>query len=268
MQLIYGGKTSQSLPKTQFTTGFCLSANPSHYNNTEESIKLLREIGVPYVEKIRAKLDDPKQSALLIWDVFRGQKTESVEVLKENNIHNEYIPNNMTNYYQPLDLMTNKWAKKFLKTKFSQWYSEQIQDALDNGKAIEDIEVKVPLSVMKPLHGCWLIEMYHELTSARCKKVIKSGWERSGTLDAITLSSKKLPKLDPFTDIYLLESDEIPDFPETEEVHEEYERDEVEFFDESSRSEWEEDETRNAFDIFENGDWKDKAFMLSLMLFF
>ena len=158
MQLIYGGKTSQSLPKIQFPTGFYLSANPSHYSSTEESLKLLKEIVVPYAEKIRAKLDDPKQSALLIWDVFRHQKTESViEVLKENNIHAEYIPNNMTNYYQPLDLTTNKWAKEFLNTKFLQWHSKQIQDALDSDKAIEDIEVKVLLSVMKPIHGCWLL---------------------------------------------------------------------------------------------------------------
>ena len=43
---------------------------------------------VQHVEKKRAKLDDPKQSALLIWDAFRGQKTDSViEVSKENNIH-------------------------------------------------------------------------------------------------------------------------------------------------------------------------------------
>ena len=143
----------------------------------------------------------------------------------------------MTNYYQPLDLTKNKWAKKCLKTKFSQWYSEQIQDTFDGDKAIEDIEVKVPLGVMKPLHGCWLIEMYNELTSARCKKVIKSGWDRSGILDAITLGSKKLPKLDPFADIDPHESDEIPDFTETDEVHEVYKHDEVEFFDESSGSE-------------------------------
>ena len=58
MKLIYGGKTSQWLPKIQLPTGFCLSANPSHYSNTEESIKLLKEMVVPYVEKIRAKLDD------------------------------------------------------------------------------------------------------------------------------------------------------------------------------------------------------------------
>ena len=45
-----------------------------HYSNTEELIKLLKEIVVPFVEKIRAKLDDPNQSALLIWDVFCGRK--------------------------------------------------------------------------------------------------------------------------------------------------------------------------------------------------
>ena len=76
----------------------------------------------------------------------------------------------MTNTYQPLNLTTNKWAEEFLKTKFLQLYSEQIQDALDSDKAIEDIEVKVPLSVMKALHGCWLIKMYNELTSARMQK--------------------------------------------------------------------------------------------------
>ena len=116
VQSIYCGKTSQSLPKIQFPTAFCLMTSPSQYSNTEESIKLLKEIMVPYVEKIRAKLDDPKQSALLIWDVFHGQKTESViEVLKENNIHTKYIPNNMTSYYQPLVWRQLSGPKNFLK---------------------------------------------------------------------------------------------------------------------------------------------------------
>ena len=91
---------------------------------------------------------------------------------------------------------------------------------------------------------------------------------RSRILDAITLGSQKLPKLDPFADIDPLESDEIPDLPETEEVYEEYKHDEAEFFGEISGSEWEEDEARNAFGIFENDDWKDKAFAVSFILFF
>ena len=34
MQLIYKGKTSQSLPKVKFLDGFSLSANESHYSQT------------------------------------------------------------------------------------------------------------------------------------------------------------------------------------------------------------------------------------------
>ena len=44
MQLIYGGKTAQGLPKFKFTESFSLSANPKHFSNTMESLKLLDEI--------------------------------------------------------------------------------------------------------------------------------------------------------------------------------------------------------------------------------
>ena len=120
MQLIYMGKTSQSFLKMTFPDGFSLSANGKHFSNTNESIKYLKEIVIPYVEQKRNERDQTDQAALLIWDVFRGQKTEPVlEVLRKTNIITEYIPNNMTNYYQPLDCTTNKWAKEFMKNKFS-----------------------------------------------------------------------------------------------------------------------------------------------------
>ena len=81
----------------------------------------------------------------------------------------------MTNYYQPLNLTTNKWAKDYMKAKFSEWYSQQVREAIDSGKSIEDIEIKFPLSVMKPLHGSWLIDMCNELTSENSKEVPIAG---------------------------------------------------------------------------------------------
>ena len=129
----------------------------------------------------------------------------------------------MTNYYQPLNLTTNKWAKDYMKAKFSEWYSQQVREAIDSGKSIEDIEIEFPLSVMKPLHGSWLIDMYNKLTSQNCKEMIKSGWDRSGIMDAISPGSKNLPTLDPFADIDPLESEENVDFPDAEQVNEEYE---------------------------------------------
>ena len=74
MQLLYGGKTNQSLPKFEFPLGFSLSANPKHCSNTAESIMLIKEIIMSYIEKERISLELPKtQPALLIMDVFRGQ---------------------------------------------------------------------------------------------------------------------------------------------------------------------------------------------------
>ena len=82
---------------------------------------------MPYIEQKRKESDWTDQAALLIRDVFRGQKTEPVlEVLRKNNIITAYIPNNMTNYYQLVDCTTNKRAKEFMKNKFSTWYTKEV----------------------------------------------------------------------------------------------------------------------------------------------
>ena len=74
MQLIYGGKSNQSLPKYKFPASFSLSVNPTHYSNREESIKFLNKIILPYVIKTREQLSLPTdQKALFIFGVFIGQ---------------------------------------------------------------------------------------------------------------------------------------------------------------------------------------------------
>ena len=95
-QLIYKEKTTQSLPKIDFPNGFSLSVNEKHFSNTQESIKFLKEIVIPFVDKKRSELKNPRQAALLIWDVFSGQKiTPTLDILKENNIITEYVPSNI-----------------------------------------------------------------------------------------------------------------------------------------------------------------------------
>ena len=47
IQLIYGGKTVQSLSKFGLPEGFSFSANLKHCSNTAESIKIIKEIIVP-----------------------------------------------------------------------------------------------------------------------------------------------------------------------------------------------------------------------------
>ena len=50
---------------------------------------------IRYVEAERnKKTGNPDQFALLIWDVYQGQKTEEVtSLLRENKIVDQYVPN-------------------------------------------------------------------------------------------------------------------------------------------------------------------------------
>ena len=174
-QIIYGGKTSRSLPKVKFPDGFSLSANEKHYSNTEEVCKQLKEIVIPYVQEEREKMGDLEQFALFIWDVFRGQKTEKVStLLRENKILFEFVLNNMTPYFQVLDLIVNGWLKHFMSIKFNEWFAGQLRSQLDSKVPIENIDIKFLLTTMKPLHAGWLISSYDKLSSAEGKQVILS----------------------------------------------------------------------------------------------
>ena len=98
-------------------------------------------------------------------DVFRGQMTNGViSLLKENNIILIRVPAKMTHIFQPLDLTVNQWAKKIMRERFSQWYAGVIRQHLDEGKILKEVEIKFPLSVVKPLHATWIIEMYNEIS--------------------------------------------------------------------------------------------------------
>ena len=162
VQLIYGGKTAQSIPRTKFPESFSLSAYVKHLSNTTESIKLIHEIILPYVERERRCLDSEGQPTLLIIDVFRGQKTQSVlDLLKENNILLVRVPANMTHIFQPLDLTVNRSTKSFFKCKLIEWYSNEIKLQLEAGAKLDDIEVKLTFTPLKALHSTWIIKFYN-----------------------------------------------------------------------------------------------------------
>ena len=134
VQLIYGGKTSQSLPRYRFQKGFCLSFNPKHFSNTNESITFLKETITPYVVKQRQLLKgQADQKILVIIDIFTGRMTvEVLNTYEEANILIINVPANMTKYYQPIDLTVNGYAKRFLKSKFTEWCSSRVRAYLDN----------------------------------------------------------------------------------------------------------------------------------------
>ena len=115
---------------------------------------MIEEIILPYVSKERQKMDRPNQVARVIFDVYRVQITGDVlKLFKQNHIDTVFFPANMTGILQSLDLTVNGSAKKFCKKKYSHWYMEQIMKQLDDGKSIKEIDVKLQLTTLKPLHA-------------------------------------------------------------------------------------------------------------------
>ena len=105
VQLIFKGKTNQSLQKVDFADDVLLSASKTYYNNEEEVLKFIDEIILPHVQKKWAKFRCGNQKAF----VFRGQTTDKIfKVLKDNHILVTKILAKMTHLFQPLDLTVNK----------------------------------------------------------------------------------------------------------------------------------------------------------------
>ena len=71
MQLIYGGKTTQSLPKFKFSSSFSLDVNPTHYCNENEVCKMIEEIIAPYVKNIWKRDNVPLDLKALLIVILR-----------------------------------------------------------------------------------------------------------------------------------------------------------------------------------------------------
>ena len=103
-QLIYTGKTARSLPSVEFPNGFCLSYNPKHWSNEDETINLLESVVDPYFCQVREELRlQNDQKALIFWDAFKAQPTDKVtKELERLIIVQVMVPKSMTHCFNPL----------------------------------------------------------------------------------------------------------------------------------------------------------------------
>ena len=195
-------RQKKSIPVVSFPFEFVISAKEKHYSNDREASNMLENVIILYVEKQRVLLNiDFDHPALPIMDVFKGQMTCTVrELLNENHILLEEVPANLTYLFQPLDVRggPNGYVKRFMITF---WYSDQVIRALDEGKDIKDVNISLKVSIVKPLHAKWLIEMYNHMTFSEGRDVCLKRWKVAGILDATEKGLDGLQNLDPFHDI-------------------------------------------------------------------
>ena len=156
-----------------------------------------------------------------------------------------------------------------MKGMFSTWFSRQVSLGLENGVELDDIQVDYRLSVLKPLHAKWLIELYNHMSADEGKEIVSNGWKKAGIFGTIKLGSSGLPSLNPFADTWpLIEFLQLREnlslltlFPEEHDCF----REKIEESEDDSDSEWEPDgysddcselesnDDGNAFDAFDDG---------------
>ena len=170
---------SACLPLYIFPDDWHVTCTPNHWSN-EDKMKEYIEFIIPYVDRKRKELKlSSDQPALAIFDVFKGQQTEDVtKLLDENNIHVVSVPANCTDHLQPMDLSVNKSVKEYMRSKFWDWYSMQVQHQLDEGEEISPVDLR--MLTMKPLGARWLVSLYDYLKEN--SSILENGFKAAGLL--------------------------------------------------------------------------------------
>ena len=106
-----------------------------------------------------------------------------------------YFHANLTRYFKRLDSTVNGISKTFLKDKFGVWYAEQVSKQVGSA-GIYSVDVKLKLSVLKPIHARWLISLYDHLRGQ--VDLIQKGFEKAGINDALNVAFEQE---DPFFDL-------------------------------------------------------------------
>ena len=146
------GSSRVSVPATsdyrQITGTFAISMTGSF-----EMIEMITKILIPYIKRKREELNVPNKPWLLTCNVFKVQWTEAVKnVAKESNRKMVSVPNNWTNYFQPLDLTVNRSSKDVLRKEAQSLYSQEIVKQMEARKRSD--QIKVDVRVCGETAGC------------------------------------------------------------------------------------------------------------------
>ncbi len=177
-QLIYAGKTDRCHPSFSFPSDWVISHSSNHWSNERTMLEYIHGVIIPYVDSVRDTLGVGKeQAALAIYDHFRGQLTQAVtDVLEENNIQTVLVPPACTDRLQPMDLSVNKSAKIFLRSEFQQWYAEQLATQQHEDDEFEPVDLSS--SRMKCVGAQWLVRLFEHLSGS--PNIINNGFIASG----------------------------------------------------------------------------------------
>ena len=185
MQLIYQGKTTASLPRFAFPDDWDITFTPNHWSNEDKTKEYINNIVIPYIQRKRKELKlSPSHPALAIYDEFKGQLTPGIfSLLEANQVFVVKVPPNCTDRLQPMDLSVNKAVKEFLRKKFQNWYSGEMESLCRTNGSFTPVDLR--MSKLKPLGADWLVKAHQYLRNNT--SLAKNGFRAAGITSALAL---------------------------------------------------------------------------------
>lgn len=89
--------------------------------------------------------------------------------------------------------------KSFLRSKFTEWYSDELVELFDDNEDSEDTTIDLSTATMKSVGGKWMVQLYDHLTDN--PHIIVHGFRHAGVYIALGL---------------LDDDDDIPDYTTTD----------------------------------------------------
>ena len=88
-----------------------------------------------------------------------------------------------------------------MDTAKNEFDNAQIDNVLQVGTKLEDINIEFRLSLIKPLNGKWLVQYYNHTSSQTGTKVIANRFKLADIYDSIGSGKSSLKSISPFNDI-------------------------------------------------------------------
>lgn len=183
-QIIYQGKTDKCHPKFTFPEGWDITHTENHWSNETTMLRYADKVIAPYLESVRdvMPLSRANTPALCVFDVFRAHCVEKFQnALRNCNVQMRYIPAGCTGELQPLDLSGNAEFKHTVRGKFQQWYANKVSTGLESGQSIDQLDIDLKLSTLKPVHAGWIVSAFEKVDP----DTVIRGWIKSGIKESV-----------------------------------------------------------------------------------
>ena len=132
--------------------------------------------------------------SLVIMDTFKGQDNDEMRKFCAKKSLEIVIPHNLTNKFQPLEISVNKTGKSFTSDKYNSWLANEVSKQLRAGKAAANFNVFLKLSVIKPLHAKWIVDLHYTLKDDKIMTI--NGFRSAGITKAIENAKDMVEKLE------------------------------------------------------------------------